>query len=292
MNPTFAIVGCGKVGKALGKFLVAAGYTAVGVASKYISSAQKAADMLHTERYSDVPWKITRTADIVLITTPDDAIAETCGLIAGNNGFKKDAVVLHCSGALPSTILSPAVRCGAYIASMHPLQSFAAEDYIDNPFEGIIISVEGDLKALETAKQLATSLGATCLSIQTSAKTLYHAAAVAASNYLVTLIALSFRLLHEAGISGQAAYEALHPLIDGTLSNIRTVGIPEALTGPVARGDVDTVQKHLKEIKAKTPDLLNLFKTLGLHTVDIATAKGSLSETTAKQLRNILRLNA
>ena len=114
MGCSFAIVGCGKVGKALGKFLAAAGYDAVGTASKSRSSAKEAADLLNTGRYSDIPWEITPSADVVLITTPDGAIADTCRLIAENKGFKSGCVVLHCSGALPSTILSSAGRCGAF----------------------------------------------------------------------------------------------------------------------------------------------------------------------------------
>ena len=104
MGFSFCIVGCGKVGKALGKFLAAAGYDAVGTASKSLSSAKEAADLLKTDRYSDIPWEITPSADVVLITTPDGVIADTCHLIAENKGFKPGCVVLHCSGALPSSV--------------------------------------------------------------------------------------------------------------------------------------------------------------------------------------------
>ncbi|MFC1814409.1 Rossmann-like and DUF2520 domain-containing protein [Thermodesulfobacteriota bacterium] len=288
MKPSFAIVGCGKVGTALGKFLVAAGYSAIGTASKSISSARKTADILKTARYSDVPWEVTKTAAIVLITTPDSAIADTCNRIAENTGFKTNAVVLHCSGALPSTILSSANRCGAFTGSIHPLQSFAADEYSSSPFEGIIVSIEGEEKALTAARQIAVDLGATCLTIATAAKTLYHAAAVVSSNYLVTLLEFAFRLLGEAGISGREAFNALQPLIAGTLSNIERVGIPEALTGPIARGDIETVKGHLDAIELKAPGLLALYKTLGHHTIDIATAKGTLSEAPAQQLKRIL----
>jgi len=288
MGCSFSIVGCGKVGKALGKFLTDAGYSAAGAASKSLSSAKAAADLLKTVRYSDIPWEITPSADVTLITTPDGVIADTCRLIAENKGFKAGSVVLHCSGALPSTILSSAGRCGAFTGSMHPLQSFAADNFTRNPFSGIIIAVEGEPRALTIAAEMASDLGATPLTIETQAKTLYHAAAVAASNYLVTLLSLAFRLLAEAGISGPAAYNALHPLIDGTLTNIKTIGIPQALTGPIARGDIETVKKHLVEIGSKAPQLTDLFKTLGFHTIDIAVAKGTLAEPDAEALRNLL----
>jgi len=292
MGCAFSIVGCGKVGKTLGKFLVAAGYVAVGTASKSLASAKEAAGLLKTVRFSDIPWEITPTADVVLITTPDGAIADTCRLIAENKGFKPGCAVLHCSGALPSTILSSAGRCSAFTGSMHPLQSFAADNFTQNPFSGIIIAVEGEPQALTIAREMATALGATSLTIETKAKTLYHAAAVAASNYLVTLLSLAFRLLAEAGISGPAAYNAMQPLIDGTLTNIKTIGIPQALTGPIARGDGETVKQHLVEIESKAPQLLDLFKTLSFHTIDITVAKGTLMETDAAALRSLLGNNS
>ena len=292
MSCSFSIVGCGKVGKALGKFLAAAGYDAVGTASKSRSSAKEAADLLNTGRYSDIPWEITPSADVVLITTPDGVIADTCHLIAENKGFKPGCVVLHCSGVLPSTILSSAARCGAVTGSMHPLQSFAADDFTRNPFDGIIIAVEGEPKALTIAAGMAAALGATPLTIQTAAKTLYHAAAVVASNYLVTLLDLAFTLLAEAGISGPTAFNALQPLIHGTLTNIKTIGIPQALTGPIARGDVETIKRHLVEIGSKTPQLIELFKILSFHTIDIAVAKGTLAEADAAALRSLLGNNS
>jgi len=288
MGGSFSIVGCGKVGKALGKFLTAAGYEAAGTASRSRSSAKEAADLLRAARYSDIPWEITASADVVLITTPDGAIADTCRRIAANKGFKPGCVVLHCSGALPSTVLSAAADCGANTGSMHPLQSFAADSFTCNPFDGIVIAIEGDPRALAVAREMAADLGATCLTIATDAKTLYHAAAVVASNYLVTLLALAFRLLDKAGISGPAAYSALQPLIHGTLTNIQSIGIPQALTGPIARGDVATVKKHLSEIRFNTPELMDLFNNLSFHTIEIAQAKGTLSETDAATLRNLL----
>lgn len=288
MKPSFAIVGCGKVGISLGKFLKEAGYPVAGLASKSLSSAGRAAEIIGTGHFSQTPWEITKKAEVVFITTPDGAITGTCNAIAQNDGFSKGAVVLHCSGALPSTILSSAGNCGALTGSMHPLQSFASAKIDENPFLGIIISIEGENGAVSTAKEMATDLGAISFTIRTEAKTLYHASAVVASNYLVTLLDLSFKLIGEAGITGTDAIKVLYPLIEGTLSNIKSAGVTKALTGPVERGDVDTVERHVKEIQSKMPDLLGLYKILGLHTIDIARAKETLSETSAERLKNIL----
>lgn len=287
MNPSFGIVGCGKVGTALGIYLFSAGYSVAGFSSKSLLSAKRAADMIQTNRFSDVPWEITQHADVVFITTPDSAIKDTCDSISRNKGFANKAVVLHCSGALPSTILSTAKECGAFIGSMHPLQSFASADYDYNPFQGIIVSIEGEHDAVKAAKKVTADLGGTSITILTEAKTLYHASAVVASNYLVTLLHLAFRLIGEAGITGQDAFNVLKPLIEGTLSNIGKVGIPEALTGPIVRGDVETVERHVEEIGLKAPELIALYRTLGFHTVDIAVARGTISKSSAQQLKKI-----
>ena len=287
MKPSFAIVGCGRVGTALAKYLKEAGYTPSGFASKSLLSAKKAAEIIGIKDFGDVPWEITKKADIVFITTPDGAIEDTCNSIAENNGFCENTVVLHCSGALPSTILKSANRIGASTGSMHPLQSFAASKGEENPFYGIVISVEGENNAVDKAEQMATDLGATCFKIKTEAKTFYHASAVVASNYLVTLLDLAFRLIEAAGVSGTDAIKVLKPLIEGTLSNIENVGISKALTGPIARGDVQTVERHLDEIGSQTPALLPLYKTLGFHTVDIADAMGTLSSAAAQKLKNL-----
>jgi len=289
MKPSFAIVGCGKVGTALGKFLAGAGYRIAGLAGKNILSVKKAAQIIGTGKFGLVSREITKDADIVFITTPDNIISDTCDIISQNNGFRENAVVLHCSGALPSTILSSAKKCKTFTGSMHPLQSFTAGESDINPFENIIISVEGENRAVNTAKKIAADLGAKCFTIGTEAKTAYHAAAVVASNYLVTLLDLAFGLIEKAGISGRDRFKVLKPLIEGTLSNIENVGISEALTGPIARGDVETVQRHLNEIALKTPELMSLYKALGYHTVDIAVKRGSIAKTTADSLRDILR---
>jgi len=269
MKPSFAIVGCGKVGTALAIFLTRAGYRSAGFASKSLSSAKHVADMVLSDHFSDVLWDVTRHADVVFITTPDSAIKDTCNTISQNTGFADNAVV------------------SAWIGSMHPLQSFASADHKTNPFQGIIVSLEGEGPAVNTAKTIAADLGGTVVTLLTEAKTLYHASAVVASNYLVTLLDLAIRLIEEAGINRQDAFNLLKPLIEGTLSNIGNVGIQKALTGPIARGDIKTVEKHIKEIGFKRPELLALYKMLAFYTIDIAAAGDSISESSIKELKRI-----
>ena len=284
MTTSFAIIGCGRVGTALARHLSNAGYKPAGCASRTRESALNAAKAAGAEDavYDEVGAAAAK-AEVVLITTSDQAIAATCQSIAENAGFKQNAAVLHCSGALSSNILSPAHQRGAAIGSMHPLQSFAAVTE-ENPFVGIKMAIEGEAGAVAQAWKMAEALGADPISIRTEGKTLYHAAAVVASNYLVTLLRLSFDLLKASGVPESEAYGVLKPLIGGTLKNVEQVGIPEALTGPVARGDVATVADHLAAIRKLSPEAADLYTRLGLATIDIATAKGTLSQAAADEL--------
>ncbi len=284
MKPSFAIVGCGKVGLNLTRFLIQAGYPASGFASRSMDSAKKAGEIARSDNLSTEAHSVTINADIVFITTPDGIIEETCNQIAANNGFKKDSIIFHCSGSLPSTILGAAEKNGAITGSIHPLQSFATTDSDKNPFEGIIAAVEGQKNAVETGMSIAGDLKARGFKIQTDAKTMYHASAVVASNFLVTLVEFAYDLLEVSGIDKKDAYAVLGPLIEGTLSNIKKAGPVEALTGPVVRGDIATVTEHLKELRDKTPDLAALYKILGLHTVNIAKKRGTLNAETENSL--------
>lgn len=288
MKPSFAIVGCGKVGTSLGWFLSKRGYPLVGVASRSLESARTAAALIGTDIYSDKAWEITDRADVVFITTPDSAIADTYRIISKHGGLKGNSIALHCSGSLPSTILASAERDDIHTGSLHPLQSFASLKTDWNPFRGIIAAVEGDTVATATARDIAKDLGSVCLEIKTEAKALYHAAAVVASNYLVSLMDFSFQLMASAGITGKDAVKVLYPLVNGTLGNIEKIGIPDALTGPISRGDIDTVTDHLTEMANKNSDLIPIYKAFGRHTIKLALDKGTLSKTAAKELERIL----
>ncbi|NVM22920.1 MAG: DUF2520 domain-containing protein [Desulfobacterales bacterium] len=287
MKPTVAIVGCGIVGTAIGKLLARAGYHIGGVATKSLETAGRAAKVIGAERFSDCPWGVSR-AQVVFIATPDDAIESTCKAIAEHEGFEKNAVVIHCSGALSSDVLSWARQCGATVATLHPLQSFASVDQAEALVPGSFCAVEGDEAALVVVRRLVNDVGGILMEISAEGKTLYHAAAVVASNYLVTLIDLALELEGAAGMPRDVSFRALFPLIKGTLGNIDAMGIPEALTGPIARGDVDTVAAHLKAIEKYAPVLLTIYKTLGLYTVDLGRAKGTLGKEAADKLVGLL----
>lgn len=287
MKPDIVIVGCGKVGTALGFFLAEKGYRIAGVSGRRLAQVREVAGKLMAGAASDAPWEVTGLAEVVFLAVPDGEIQPVCEKIAGQGGFRKGSSVLHLSGALSSEILSGAAACGVYTGSMHPLQSFAGFDPAYNPFEGIVVSAEGHSKALEAAGRISKDLGSRFLTIRTESKTLYHAAAVVASNYLVTVLDFAITLMEEAGMDEKDARDVLAPLIAGTLKNIEKKGTTHALTGPVSRGDTRVIRRHMEKIGEKKPGFSSLYKTLGSHTVDIALKSGSIQGEKATMLKEL-----
>ena len=287
-KPSFAIVGCGRLGTALARHLKAAGYPLAGLASRSLASAKETAEIVDADCYGAPMWEMTKSADVVFVTTPDGIISDASRTVVENSGIKPGAVLLHCSGAHPSTILARPEETDIHIGSMHPLQSFASKNVAGNPFEGIIISVEGAEKAMAVASQMAEDLKAVVLPLATEGKTLYHASAVVASNYLVALMQMALQFMEAADIPADKAFGVLRPLVNGTLSNIEKNGAADALTGPIARGDVETVQGHITAILARAPEFIDLYRLLGKYTVAIAEKKQGLSDAQAAKLRNIL----
>ena len=288
MKENVAIIGCGTVGTALAKLLGKAGYPIVGISTTNAEEAARIARDLGAFRSSAAPWEITRNAGLVFITTPDDVIQSTCETLASKDAIDPGTVVIHCSGAHPSTILESARRCNALTVSIHPLQTFASPEQAETLVPGSYFGVEGEPEAMPVARQLVGDLEGVYLEIPSALKALYHAAAVGVSNYLVVLIHMSLEFNRTAGITSPTAYRALSPLIEGTVKNIFTKGIPDALTGPIARGDLDTVSDHLKSIEEYAPQFLSMYQVLGGHAVELALDKGTISEQTATKLRTIL----
>jgi len=288
MKPSFAVVGCGKVGITLAWHLRKIGFMPVGFASRRLASAHAAAETAGEGRVCQDPWEATADADLIFITAPDAAIEALAEKLVARQGVKQGAVVLHCSGVLPSTILAGVHACGAHAASLHPLQSFAEPTFPSNPFQGVVMAAEGDPEALALAREIAAGFKAKFLAIETAHKTLYHAAAVVASNYLVTLMDVSTRLLVGSGIAPGDTLDVLMPLVRGTLGNMETRGVAGALTGPIARGDRETVAAHCRKIAQSLPDLLLFYQVLGKYTLPLAEAGGVLDDQGREALADLL----
>ncbi len=278
-------IGAGIVGTALAVRLSSKGYQVVAVSSRSQTSAQNLAQTISGCRAFAKNQDVTDTAELVFITTPDDTIATVASQLKWHAGQS----VVHCSGADSTEILQPARKLGVHVGAFHPLQSFAnAKQAIEN-IPGSTFVVEAETPLLATLKDMATALGGHWIELKASDKVIYHAAAVIACNYLVTLVKLATDLWQTFSIPPHQATQALLPLIRGTIHNIDTVGIPQCLTGPIARGDTGTIKKHLDALQKKAPSLLSTYRELGLQTIPIALAKGRINKQQAQELQAILR---
>jgi len=279
-------IGAGTTGTALAVRLSEKGWPMVGVSSRSLSSAQKLASRLSNCQAYHTAQELADVAEMIFITTPDDVIAQVCSEVHWHKGQS----VLHCSGAHSVDILEPAKRLGAAVGSFHPLQTFADVDQAIANLPGSTFAVEAEEPLLSTLKELTHLLNGNWVKLGSGDKVLYHAAAVFACNYLVTLAKLALDLWKDFGVSSEEATRALLPLLRGTLNNIENVGLPNCLTGPVARGDLGTIERHLRALEARNPSLLTTYKELGLQTVPIALAKGKVNERKAEEMKALLCL--
>jgi len=277
-------IGAGTVGTALAVRLNQSGYPVVAVSSRSQASAQKLAQAVGGCRVFDSHQSAADNAELFFITTPDDAIAPVVAEINWHPGQS----VIHCSGADSVDILQPARKAGAEVGAFHPLQTFASvKQAIDN-MPGSTFALEAEEPLLATLKEMAIALGGNWVVLKASDKVLYHASAVIACNYLVTLVKLAGDLWQTFGVPPPQATQALLPLLRGTLHNIETIGIPNCLTGPIARGDIGTINKHLNALKQTAPHLLPTYRELGRQTIPIALARGKIDQSRAKELETIL----
>jgi predicted short-subunit dehydrogenase-like oxidoreductase (DUF2520 family) len=279
-----SIIGAGVVGTALGYLLNKSGYHVVGIASRTLSSAKKAGEFIGERYVSTDLAAIARKADIVFITTSDRSIESACRKIAAGKGFRKGAIVFHTCGALPSSVLLSAKKNGACIASFHPLQSCPSVQEAIKRIRGSYFFIEGDEAALKVARKIIIAFQGKEITLTVNTKTLYHAGACAASNFLVATVGLGLELFEAAGINRVDALRALMPLIKGTVKNIEKLGVPSALTGPIARGDADIIEDHLKAMAKEREDLTALYSELGRYTVRLGIGKRTLKEKEAKKI--------
>jgi predicted short-subunit dehydrogenase-like oxidoreductase (DUF2520 family) len=279
------IIGAGTVGTALAVRLTQQGYGIVAVASRTRSSAERLVKAAGSGTVYDDSQKVADNAGLVFITTPDDAISA----VAGKTRWHRGQFVVHCSGADSLDVLEPARIAGARVGSFHPLQTFAGiQKAIENlPGSTFALEAEGELQ--DILKEMAGALGGHWIKLSAGDKAAYHAAAVMTSNYLVTLLKMATDLWAGFGIPREQAIQALLPLLKGTVNNLENLGIPHALTGPIARGDIGTVRIHLDTLQQTAPAILPAYCEMGLQTIPVALAKGKINERQAQELEAILR---
>jgi len=278
-------IGAGTVGTALAIKLNSKGYPVVAVSSRSQTSARNLAQAISGCLPVNSNQDVADMAELVFITTPDDAIAS----VACQTRWHRGQCVVHCSGVDSTDILEPAKKSGAYVGVFHPLQTFASVKQAIENMPGSTFALEAKDSLLKTLKDMATALDGHWIELKAGDKVVYHASAVIASNYLVTLVKLATDLWQTFGVPRHQAIQALLPLIRGTVHNIETIGVPQCLTGPIARGDTGTIKKHLFALQKAAPGLLTTYREFALQTIPIALTKGRINEHQAEELEAILR---
>ena len=285
------VIGGGKVGCCL------AGYLKQQLQG--ITASSEAHSLQLAERFGLKPCtnvELVQRADVLLLTVPDrliGAVAEQlvheCAESAATEAADSKQslmgkIFLHCSGSMGLEALDPLQREGAHVGSLHPLQSFAGGA---TQLAGVYMAVDGDEAACAAAQQIAVAMGGHPFQVPAAERAAYHAAACICSNYAVAVEALAQRLMSRWLGDEAAAWQALLPLFKGTAANLERTASPRtALTGPIARGDVTTVAKHLAVLP---PELLDAYCSLGLATTKLALANGTIDKEVAAELTQLLK---
>ncbi|CAL61491.1 conserved hypothetical protein; putative NAD(P)-binding Rossmann-fold domain [Herminiimonas arsenicoxydans] len=267
---TLSIIGCGKVGQTLARLWVQHHTVRIqDILNTSIESGTRAAAFVGAGRAAN-SYADLQAADIFLIAASDDCIVNCCEALSRTNCLSANSIVFHCSGALSSSVLQSASDHGAAVASIHPIRSFAAPEKVVADFSGTYCGVEGDQRAIAVLSEAFTAIGGEFVPIQRDAKVLYHAAAVFASNYLVTLLDTAVQTYGKAGIPEDTALKMMAALVRETSENVLQLGTEQALTGPIARDDAATVVTQYRAVNRWNRRYGALYKQLGKLTAHLA----------------------
>jgi predicted short-subunit dehydrogenase-like oxidoreductase (DUF2520 family) len=288
-KPTVAVIGAGRLGQAFAIALQSAGYPVIALVARHPEKAEKAARIIGKRRSKTNPTPLAFGAkdlaklpdtDLVMITTPDDAIAETAhklselwsGKLRHDKGRR---TVLHTSGALSSEALAPLAERGFQTGSIHPLVSISESVSGAKALHGAFFCIEGTRQAKRLAAAIVHDLRGSSFTIEPASKALYHAAAVMAAPHLTALVDVATEMLARCGLSKSKAQQVFMPLLESTINNLKTSDPQQALTGTFARGDVATVRRHLGALSGRElKEARELYKLLGLHSLKLAEKNG------------------
>lgn len=277
-------IGAGKAGKALGRYFRNHGLSVSGFCSRSNKSAREAAALTGSNEFASIK-DLAEASGIIFITVPDHALEEidskSAALIKAYS-IGPEKIWLHVSGAHPSGCLTGIKAAGCATGSMHPLLSFGAPVSSAIGLEKAWFTVEGTERAVSAAAAILEKTGGKYSLIEAENKPLYHAGACMISNYLVTLLESGIKYFEAAGMNRENVLEAIEPLMDATLSNIREKETIKALTGPIVRADFNTVRAHIRAIKTALPPELDLYKAMALKTAQMLEDKRLTREQTGR----------
>jgi predicted short-subunit dehydrogenase-like oxidoreductase (DUF2520 family) len=261
MQNSLAIIGAGRVGRALGRRLRELGWKIGAVVTRSEASARKAVRFIGAGKACAGFTRQILLSRMILIATPDDHIVAVAKELARIGGEElRGRIVLHTSGAIDSAALASVQQWGAKIGSMHPLQSFSGVAVPS--LEGKVFAIEGDTQAVGMARRIARALGGSPVPIPGSKKLLYHAAAAMAAGHVLAVEEAATQLLVSLGMKRSEAVRALLPLTRQVLENFEGLGPRAAWTGPLSRGDYKVVRAHLDALRDLPDEFMHAYKAL------------------------------
>ncbi len=282
-----AVIGAGRVGQALALLLRRAGARITAVSVRRAEDLDAAA-LATGGRGTTDNAEAARSAKVVLVTVGDDDIESVVCEIAGRDGFSPGQFVIHASGVHGLAPLRAASSAGAMTGCVHPLQSFVSVPHAVDAIPGTIFGVTTEPDARELLEALVRAAGGVPVLIEEADKPLYHAAASVASNLLVALEDMAIEMFVRAGMPEASAREAVDPLLQGTVANVRRFGTRQALTGPIVRGDIETVRRHLQALEALPALYRESYRALAAHAVDMAESRGDIDGSRAGSMHRLL----
>jgi predicted short-subunit dehydrogenase-like oxidoreductase (DUF2520 family) len=279
MQNSLAIIGAGRVGRALGRRLRELGWNIGAVVTRSEASARRAVRFIGAGKPCAGMTRQVLASRVILIATPDDEIALVAQELAriGEEELR-GKVVLHTSGAMESSVLNALQARGANVGSMHPLQSFSGVAVPS--LEGKVFTIEGETQAIRMARRISRALGGSPVRIAGSKKLLYHAAAAMAAGHVLAVEEAATQLLVSLGMKRSEAMRALLPLTRQVLENFETLGPRAAWTGPLSRGDFKVARAHLDALRESPKEFAQAYETLNRLAARVLAndASGTLAE--------------
>ncbi len=283
-----AIIGIGRLGTALARALYQNQYLIVGLIDQHLSHAKRISNVVKAEICSDHIFDL-EDVDIIFICVPDDAIDSVVASL--KNEFERRRIskfVFHCSGALTSNVFDLLTKFDIACASVHPIQTFAGQDTDWQKLSNIYWGLEGDLKAIDKASEIIEKLKSHTIIINREFKSLYHLACTMASNYLVSLLVPVVDIFKKMNFSEQQTLTIIHPLLSTTISNLKEQGLQGALTGPISRGDIATIIKHIETLTRNLPHFESMYKLHGKNLLNLPAMRERISIEQYEAIKKLL----
>jgi predicted short-subunit dehydrogenase-like oxidoreductase (DUF2520 family) len=252
------VIGVGSVGSRLAVALASAGYGPVTLVDRIPSRLRILGRSLKATTISRL-LDLQQNQGIIVLCVPDNALPSVVRGLSRLRLNWRDLTVLHTAGVHGAEVLAPLAKRGAGVAAWHPYQTFPKSDR-EVTLRGITWGIDGNPRGVRTAFRLARELGGKPLRIRGKDRVLYHLSAVLACGFVAAELDLAARVLKTIGVPEKRALEAVLPIASETLLNVRALGTRRAMTGPALRGDIETLRRHLSELRRRSPELVSVYR--------------------------------